>query len=270
MGGEALSLSKDGGVAEVRLLGPGKGNAMGPEFFRELGALFEELDSDEQTRVVVLRGSGDDFSYGLDLKRMMGELGPLVAGPQMAKGRSQLHELIKSLQSSITAVERCRKPTIAAVHGWCIGGGLDLIAACDVRLCAQNAKFSLREVRMAIVADLGSLQRLPRIIGEGHTRELAFTGKDVDAERARSMALVNEVYPSAEALFEGAHLMARSIAENPSVVVQGIKHVMNYGAGRTVEEGLSYVAAWNAAFLQSEALAEAFAAFAGKRAPRFQ
>src|SRR5262249_44339692 len=159
------------------------------------------------------------------------------------------------------------KPVIAAVGGWCIGGGLDLIAACDIRLCSQDARFSLREVKVAIVADLGSLQRLPRIIGEGNTRELALTGKDIDANRALRINLVNEAQHTQEALLEADRPPPRETAHNPPLVVQGIKRVMNYCAGKSVAEGLEYVAVWNSAFLQSEDLGEAMRAFAERRPP---
>jgi enoyl-CoA hydratase len=258
------------GVAEVVLVGPGKGNAMGPDFWREVPLAFEELDRDVSVRAVLVRGAGGNFSYGLDLMAMAATLGPLVAGAQMAADRQRLLDLIVDLQRSFNRVAECRKPVIAAVAGWCIGGGLDLAAACDVRLASKDARFSLREVKVAMVADLGSLQRLPAIIGQGATRELAFTGKNIDAERAFRIGLVNEVFASEEELLAAARAMAREIAEGSSVVVQGIKQVMNDCAGLSVAEGLRHVALWNAGFLQSADLGEALAAFAERRAPKFQ
>jgi enoyl-CoA hydratase len=267
---EALDVTIDQGIAEVVLKGPGKGNAMGPEVFRELPVVFGELDRDPEVRAVLVRGSGDHFSFGLDLKSMMAQIGRFVMGPQMAARRSDLLDLIRELQGSTDAVERCRKPVIAAIAGWCIGGGLDLAAVCDVRICSADARFSLREVKLAIVADLGSLQRLPQIIGEGNTRELAFTGKDIDAARALSMHLVNAVLPDRETLLDAARAMAREIAGNPPLTVQGIKQVMSFSASRRTDDGLRFVAAWNAAFLQSLDLNEAVAAFMEKREPRFK
>lgn len=267
---KAFDIEVNDGVAEVALKGPGRGNAMGPDFFRELPIIFTHLDRDDEVRAIVLSGSGEHFSYGLDLPAMMSELGPYIMGPQMAAKRTSLHDLIRELQQGIDKVERCRKPVIAAISGWCIGGGLDLAAACDIRLCSADTKFSLREVRVAIVADLGSLQRLPAIIGQGATRELAFTGRDIDAERAAALSLVSEVYPDRAALIEAARTMAREIAENPPVVVQGIKRVMNFTSTRPTAEGLEYVAVWNAAFLQSMDLTEAFTAFREKRSPKFK
>lgn len=266
----ALRVTKADGIAEVELIGPGKGNAMGPDFWREVPEAFDELDADREVRVVLVHGSGDNFSFGLDLKAMMMELGPRIAGEQLAGGRTDLLRLIERLQRSFDRVESCRKPVIAAVHGWCIGGGVDLISACDVRVATRDARFSVREVRVAMVADLGSLQRLPRIVGQGNARELAMTGDDVDAERALRMGLVGHLYDGKAALLDGARAMARRMADNPPLVVQGIKQVMNFSADHSVRDGLAYVAAWNSAFLQSKDLEEAIAAFLERRSPRFR
>lgn len=267
---ESLTLEVRESVATVTLLGPGKGNALGPAFWRELPALFAQLDADPTLRAVVVRGSGKAFTYGLDLMAMAEDLGPLIVPGGGAPERTALLALIRRLQGAIDAVARCTRPVIAAAHGWCIGGGLDLAAACDVRLCSADARFSLREVKVAMVADLGSLQRLPAIIGEGNTRELAFTGKDVDAARALRMGLVNEVFETPEALFAAAEQLAQEIARNPPLVVSGIKQVLNAEAEARVQRGLAHVATWNAAFLPSEDLQEAFAAFAERRAPDFK
>jgi enoyl-CoA hydratase len=261
--------SARGDVCEVTLRGPGKGNAMGPDFWREMPDVFERLDRDESIRCVLVYGQGGNFSYGLDLMAMMGSLGSMMAGPQMAAERTKQLQLIEDLQRAFNRVASCRKPVIAAIAGWCIGGGLDLAAACDVRVCSADAKFSLREVKVAMVADLGSLQRLPAIIGEGNARELAFTGKNIDANRARAIGLVGDVYENEATLLDAARALAAEIADNPPLVVEGIKQVMNDRVGPEVAGGLRTVALWNSAFLQSADLAEALAAFAERRPPRF-
>jgi enoyl-CoA hydratase len=156
------------------------------------------------------------------------------------------------------------------VHGYCIGGGVDLIAACDIRLASDDAIFSVREAKIAIVADLGSLQRLPKLIGAGHVAELAFTGKDIDSERAKSIGLVNDVVPGgADGVGKAARELAVEIAANSPLAVQGTKAVLAANDGRTVEEGLEYVAWWNSLYLRSDDLTEAMTAFFEKRAPRF-
>lgn len=266
---ESMSVERANGVAEVCLRGPTKGHAMGPAFFRELPALFDALDRDDAVRAVIIRGDEGIFSYGLDLKAMGGSLVPHLAPGNLAAERARLLQLITDMQRGFGAIERCKKPVIAAIAGPCIGGGVDLVSACDIRIASRDARFSVREVKVAIVADMGSLQRLPRIIGHGHTRELAFTGKDIDAERALRIGLVNDVYDDEPALLEAARKLAREIADNPAVVVQGIKQVLAFGEGRSVADGERFVAVWNAAFLASTDLSEALQAFAERRPARF-
>jgi len=268
--GTALRVSISNHVAEVTLLGPGKGNALGPDFWKECPEVFRALDKDDNVRAVVVYGAAGNFTYGLDLKGMMGTLGPHLSGDHLARARTQFLDLVHQLQESFDAVAACRKPVIAAISGRCIGGGVDMIAACDVRLATKDATFSVREVKVAMVADLGSLQRLPKIIGQGHTRELAYTGKDIDAARAKSIGLLGDVFENEEALLNAARAMAQEIALNPPLVVQGIKQVLDFSDGKSVREGEQFVAVWNAAFLASKDLMEAMGAFMEKRAPNFK
>ncbi|HEY8076043.1 MAG TPA: crotonase/enoyl-CoA hydratase family protein [Labilithrix sp.] len=262
---ETLAVETRDGIATVTM----QALTMPPRFFTELGETFRTLARDADLRAVVLRAAGKHFSYGLDLAAAAGELGEGFSGG-LAATRMRLLERIRALQADIGAVAACPVPVIAAVHGWCIGGGVDLIAACDIRLATADARFSVRETKIAIVADLGSLQRLPPLIGQAHTRELAFTGKDIGAARAKEIGLVSDVHDSREALDAAAHALAREIAANAPLTVRGVKQVLDYGAARGVEDGLAYVAAWNAAFLASEDLGEAMAAFMQKRAPEFR
>ena len=247
-------------------------NAMGVDLWRDLPRAMDVLAADTTVRVVIVAAEGPHFSVGLDLKAM----GSMLTGggdgssrtSMASKARSGRAEVLR-LQESITAVARCPKPVIAAVHGYCIGGGVDLIAACDIRLASADAVFSVREAKMAIVADLGSLQRLPAIIGAGHLAELAFTGKDISAERAKEIGLVNDLAADAEGVQKAAHALALEIAANSPIAVQGTKAVLAANEGRTVAEGLDYVATWNAGMLASDDLTEAVTAFMEKRAPKF-
>ena len=266
----AFDVALQEGVATLTLKGPGKGNAMGPDFWRECPQVFAALDADAAVRVILLRGAGNNFCFGLDLLAMAGELGALLGATAGPVERTQLFATIERMQAALHAVFRCTKPVVAAVHGWCIGGGLDLVAAADVRVCSASARFSLREVKVAMVADVGSLQRLPHLIGDAATRELALTGRDIDASRARELGLVSEVFGDDDALWAGAAALATQIAHNPPLVVQGIKRVMNERIQGEIEGGLRAVARWNAAFLGSEDLGEAMAAFMEKRPGRFQ
>lgn len=265
----SLKVDVSSQVAEVTLLGPGKGNAMGPDFWRELPIVFRALDADPDVRAVIVTGSGTHFSYGLDLPAMMPSWAELLGDGALAGPRSRFLDEVRVLQDSVTSVAACRKPVIAAVSGWCIGGGVDVIAAVDIRLASADAKFSVREVKVAIVADLGSLQRLAGIIGEGHLRELAFTGRDIDAARAAKIGLVNDVFPDQDATLAAARSLAAEIAANPPLVVQGVKDVLNSSREADVAAGLRYVAAWNSAFLPSKDLGEAVQAFLERRPPSF-
>lgn len=255
-------------VAVVRLRGPGRGNMMGLAFWAELPQVFAALDADETVRAVVLTGSGTHFSTGLDVQEVLGGwLGKLSSGATaQAAQRTELLGVIRALQDGVTAVASCRKPVIAAVSGWCIGGGVDLISAADVRLASAEAKFSIREARLAIVADVGSLQRLRGIVGEGHLRELAFTAKDISAERAERIGLVNEIHADPESLMSAALSMAAEIAANSPLAVAGTKAVLNEDREETIARGLRHVALWNSSFLHSEDLLEAVAAM-GERQP---
>jgi enoyl-CoA hydratase len=263
----SLSLTLEQHVATVTLRAVGKASRMGPDFWRELPEACAWLDASPEVRAVVLRGEGEHFSYGLDLSTMGSELG--TALDDGAEARTRLLGLIERLQRAISSVAACRKPVIAAVAGWCVGGAVDLITACDVRLCSADARFSVREVKLAMVADVGTLARLPGIVGPGHARMLAFTGDDIDAARARAIGLVEDVHADPDALFAAARALAGRIADNSPLVVQGIKRVLASQSERAAEESLRTVALWNAAFLPSQDLREAMVAFAEKRKPVF-
>jgi enoyl-CoA hydratase len=263
---EVLSIERHGQTATLWLDNPERRNAMGPAFWNELPAAMRELREDPEVRAVVIAARGRDFTVGLDLKAMMGNL---TDGAGRSGGKLRFLDEILRLQGSITAVAECPKPVIAATHGYCIGGGVDLITACDIRYASAETIFSIRETRMAIVADVGTLQRLPAIIGKGHVAELAFTGEDVSAERAREIHLVNRVFPDPGATLAGARELADRIAANSPLAVMGTKRVLEFCEGKSVADGLKFVATWNSAFLASEDLNEAMRAFVEKRAPKF-
>ncbi len=267
---DVLTIERDGAVATLWLDAPDRRNAMGPAFWADLPRAMQTLGADDAVRAVVLAARGPSFTVGLDLKAMGGLLLQPHANGSDAQRRQALYREIKTLQAAISSVADCPRPVVAAVHGHCLGGGIDLITACDIRLASDDAVFSVRETKMAIVADLGTLQRLPRIIPQGHVAELVYTGKDVAAARARQIGLVNDVYPDREALLTAAHALAADIAANSPLAVQGAKAVLRAGEGRTVEEALEFVALWNTSFLQSNDLAEAVSAFLEKRPPVFK
>ncbi len=268
-GYEFYQVEKKPPIAWVYLNRQEKKNAMNPPAWKESIPIFEDLDADKEIRVVVISGRGPCFSAGIDLMGMAGELPELMDGEQKGGVKWRLLKRIYALQDAISCIERCRKPVIAAIHGYCIGAGLDMASACDFRICTEDAVFSLREAAVGFVADVGVLQRIPRIIGQGYARELAYTAKNFDAESARQMLLVNEVYDGYDALMDGAEKTALRIAANSPLAVKASKEVLNFGAGRTVEESLKYVATISANIIPSKDLMEAMTAFAEKRKPEF-
>ncbi len=260
--------ASDAGIAEMVLMGPGRGNAMGPDFWRELPLAVERISSDRGIRAVLLRGDGEQFSYGLDLPAMAAEIGPLLEGG--AAGRLAIVEQAARMQRGFDAIASAPQPFIAAIDGWCIGAGIEMIAACDIRLCSRGARFALREVKVGIVPDLGGIQRLPQLVGEGWARELALTGDDIDADMARQMGLVTRVAKDSAALHEAAREIAARIAANPPLVVAAIKRVMNARWSGTVADGNREAATLNGMLMQSEDFAEAMRAFMERRPPVFQ
>jgi enoyl-CoA hydratase len=266
MGYEHLEIERDGHVAVLWLNRPEKLNAMSTDIWEDIPVAMAEIEGDDATRVVVLAGRGKTFSVGIDVS-LLASLQPGSGSP--AQSNQALYQMVKRLQGTANSLADSPKPVIAAVHGYCLGGGMALATACDIRLAAADAVFSVRETRMGLVADTGALQRLPAMIGPAHTAELAFTGKDIDADRALSIGLVSRVLPDPESTLGAARELAAEIAESSPLVIRGIKQVLAANHGRTIEEALDYVARWNAAYLISNDLTEAISAFFEKRKPDF-
>ncbi len=266
---EYYQVEKKAPLAWVFLNRPEKKNAMHPPAWTETIPIFEDLDADDDIRVIIIASSSENFCAGIDLMGMTPELPELMDGEQKGGIKRELLKKIYKLQEGLTIIETCRKPVIAAVNGFCIGAGLDMITACDIRLCSNDATFSLREAAVGFVADVGVLQRIPHIVGQGIARELAYTADDIDASRAKDILLVNRVYDDKDALFQGAEEMAIRIAENSPLAVQASKEVLKHGIGKSVDDGLKYVASMSANIIPSHDLFEAFTAFSEKRKPKF-
>ena len=260
-----FKVEKEGYIAWLILNRPEKRNTMNYAFFDGLIQLFREFDDDPEVRVIIIKAEGKSFTAGLDLA----EMGSLLQG-KSAASRENLKRGIIRLQESNNVIEQCRKPVIAAVHSHCIGGGVDLLSACDIRMATQDALFAIRETKMAIIADLGTLQRLSHIIGHGWFRELALTGRDFTADEALNMNFITRLCENREALYEEARKVATEIAECSPLTVQGVKEVILFSRDHGVGPGLEYVAQKNAALLPSEDLMEAFQAFMEKRPPEFK
>ena len=266
MGFEHVTTEVSDRVGWVWIDRPEKKNALSADLWDDLPRALAELASDAEVRVVVVAGCGDSFTVGIDLQMLM-SLAP--EGASDATRRMAMYQKIKHLQATMTAFADCPKPVIAAVHGYCLGAGVDLITACDIRLATDDAVIGIRETRLGLVADVGTMQRLPKVVGPGHAAELAFTGRDIDGVEATRIGLVNRSYPDRDALFAGAAALAAEIAANSPLVVDGIKAVWAAEEGMSTAAALDHMALWNASFLMSNDLGEAFAAHVEKRPPDF-
>ena len=268
MSHSCFEVELEGHVAHLRMRRPEALNTLCREFWRELPEIVRQLDDEGRARVLVLSSTGRHFTAGLDFELLSSELGADdgVAG----RSRAGLREMILQLQDSLSCLERARMPVIAAVQGGCVGGGVDLITACDMRYCTEDAFFCIQEINIGITADVGTLQRLPKIVPAGMVRELAYTGRRLPARRAREIGLVNEVYPNQEAMLAGVMEIAREIAGHSPLAVSGSKQMLNYARDHSVEEALNYIATWQAGMFQPDDVREAFGAKQEKRKPAFQ
>lgn len=264
----AFNLELNDGIAHVQINRPEKINAMGAEFWTEIRDIFAWIEDTAAVRVVVLSGAGKHFSSGIDLM-YLAQVGSQLS-KEVGRNARTLKRKIEELQSSFTAVDQCSKPVLAAIQGYCLGGAIDLISACDMRYSTTDAQFAIKEIDVGMAADVGTLQRLPHIIGDGMMREMAYTGRTVHGEEAQRIGLVNSLYADQEALMAGVFDIARSIAQKSPIAVQGSKEMIRYMRDHSVADGLNYIATWNAAMLQSEDLRVAMAAHMSKQIPKFK
>ena len=255
-------------VAHVAFDIAGKANALNDTSWEEMRDLFEKLDREPAVRVIILSGHGKHFCAGIDLESLMNQ--SYLTMDCEGRKREAFRAYVLKLQESITAIERCRKPVIAAVHGGCIGGGLDIATACDMRYSVDDAYFTIRETDLGIVADLGTLQRLPKLIAPGVAAEMAYTGRKVYGPEAKQIGLVNESFTTQEELMAAVHTLAITIASKSPLVTRGIKDVLLHSREHTVADGLQYVATYNSGVLLSNDLAEAVEAQLTKRPAKYE
>lgn len=266
---ETLAVSLDNHIATVRLNRPGKLNAMNAAMWQDIRQAFRWVDETPEARVAVLQGEGRFFTAGIDLQMML-DAAPPDASACEGRTRETLRRAILDMQDTLTSLERCRKPVLAAIHGGCIGGGIDLITCADMRYASSDAVFTIKEIDIGMTADVGTLQRLPKLVGEGITRELAYTGRPFDAAEAKDIGLVNRVFDTREALYEGVRAIAATIAAKSPLSIRGTKEMITYARDHSVADSLNYIATWNAAMLKSGDLEEAMQANSAKRAPIFK
>lgn len=257
-------------VAHIQLKRPEAFNSMVPEFWTELPEIVREFDASGEARAIVISSTGKHFTAGMDLAAFGSGGGAGEAGKkEMGRLRAESRRRILHLQDSFTCLDKARVPVLAAVQGGCIGGGVDLISACDMRYCTKDAFFCIQEINIGMTADVGTFPRLPHILPQGLVRELAYTGRRLQADEARSAGLVNCVYEDHDALLAGVMGKAEEIAARSPLAVWGSKEMLNYARDHTIADGLDYIATWQTGMFQPEDMSEAFAAKREKREANF-
>ncbi len=264
-----LDLSIENHIAHIKLNRPGKLNTLIMEFWQEMVDVFAEIENTAEARVVVISSLGKHFTAGLDLNAFGSLAGEMQAAKDPARVREQMRNNVREMQESFTVIEKCRLPVLIAIQGGCIGGGVDLISAGDMRYCTAEAFFCIQEINIGMTADVGTLQRLPHLIPSGIVRDLAYTGRRMPATEAKEVGLVNEVFESQEAMLSKVLEIAGTIASKSPLAIHGTKEMLNYTRDHSVDDALNYMAVWQSGMLFSNDLFEAAAANAQKREPVF-
>ncbi len=266
---DLVKFEKHGHVGRIILNRPEKRNAMNLDLWKAIDKAVAAAAEDPEVRAVILTGEGKSFCAGIELGPD-NELMKTIGGRPGAVQKVTLFQEIKAIQDIHNRLEGLSKPTIAAIHSHCLGAGLELVLCCDIRICTEDAVFGLPEATLAIITDVGGLQRLPRVVGRGHAREIAFRGHRFGAERAKAIQLVNDVYGDREALESKAIEMAEEIAANPPFAVQGAKDVFLFDDGVGLKRSLHYNAARSSMIMPSEDMFEAMSAYLQKRKGNFK
>lgn len=272
MGSTCFDLEVTDKVAHLKLNRPDELNTMIPAFWVELPQLVRELDADGSARVLVLSSTGRHFSAGMDLSVFTSDSGLTgsAGGPaETGRVRARLRQGALLLQESFTALERARMPVLAALQGGVVGGAVDMVTAADCRYATEDAFFVIQEINIGMTADVGTLQRLPKLIPEGVAREYAYTGRRMPAWRAKEVGLVNEVYPDQEAMLADVLGIAAEIAAKSPLAVWGSKEMITYARDHTTADALNYIATWQTGMFQPADMMESFAAKAEGRDPTF-
>ena len=258
-------------VANLVLSRPDELNTMSRDFWVELGEVLEEINKNSEVRVVVMSSTGKHFCAGMDLSAFSNGVDniPDEKKPDHARIGEAVYRVAKELQGYISSLEKIRVPVIAAIQGGCIGGAVDLVTACDIRLASKDAFFCIQEINIGMAADVGTLQRLPKIIPDSKMREMAYTGRRMYADEAKETGLVSDTYESQEEMLAAANELAKVIASKSPVAIYGLKAVMNYSRDHSVSEGLEYNALWSGAMLSQKDMTEAITANMEKRDATF-
>ena len=256
-------------IAHIVLNRPKTFNAMPRQFWNELPELVRDIDENAKARVIVISSTGKHFTAGMDISVFTDGEGVAASGGDQYARAEAFRQFVLTLQGSFNCLDEARMPVIAVVQGGCIGAGVDMTSACDIRYCTEDAFFQIAEINIGMTADVGTFPRLCRLIPEGWVRELAYTGRRLPAEKAKEIGLVNDVFPTQEAMLAHVMELAAEIAAKAPVAVAGSKRMINYARDHSTADGLDYIATWQAGMFAPPHMMEAFAAKAQKRAPEF-
>ena len=262
-------------VAHLIMKRPDKRNSMTPEFWRELPAIVEDIDQRASARVIVISSTGPHFTAGMDLSAFQQDPALVASGSDEPANAGKLrhgatfHDTASYFQRCFSALENCRIPVIAAIQGGCIGGGVDMVTACDMRYATADAFLCIQEINIGMTADVGTFPRLVKLIPEGIVRELAYTGRRMPAAEAQAAGLVNRVFETQEEMLAEVMMLAREIASKPPLAIFGSKRMINYARDHNTADALDYIAIWNASMLQPQEMQEAMQANAERRPGKF-
>ncbi|MDB2331171.1 crotonase/enoyl-CoA hydratase family protein [Alteromonas sp.] len=262
-----LEVEQKGHIAYITLNRPDAMNSMIPAFWTEFPAAIRAIDDEGSARVIVITSTGKHFSAGMDLSVFLNMKEDFKGDP--ARRAERMRRMVKLLQDSFTAIEEARMPVIGAVQGGAIGGAVDLLSACDMRYCTEDAFFTIKETQLGMTADVGTLQRLPKLIPIGVVKELAYTGRNFGAQEAKEYGFVNNVFSDRDAMLDGVNKIAQQIAANSPMAVAGTKTMINYAIEHTVEDSLNYMATWQAGMFQMEDVFKAMEAQKTKTLPDY-
>lgn len=255
------------GVAHLRLNRPDAFNAMNRDFWNELPDIIRDIDDNARARCIVVSSTGKHFSAGMDLKVFDGLTGPDAQHADRHTAMEAFRRHVHHMQGAFSCLDQARMPVLAAIQGACIGGGVDLASACDIRWATTDAFFCIQEINIGMTADVGTFPRLCKLIPEGWVREMAYTGRRLPAARAKEIGLVNEVFDTHAQMLEHVMDTAREIASKAPLAVTGSKVMINYARDHTIADGLDYIATWQTGMLSGAHVAEAFSAKNDKRTP---
>ena len=270
---KCFDVSIENDIAHIILSRPEKRNSMIPEFWDELPAIINDLDKNSSARVIVISSTGPHFTSGLDTSVFGSSIensdNPDTLEKLNRQRSAKLYDTIKYMQQTFTCLEVCRVPVLAAIQGGAIGGGVDMITACDLRYMTEDGYLSIFEINIGMTADVGTFPRITKLLPEGVVKELAYTGRRMSAQEARSHGLVNDVFPDQQTMLEAVMDIARQIASKAPLAIYGSKHIINYARDHSTADSLDYIGLWNASMLQANEISEAINAAEEKRGGDF-